>query len=150
MAGQAAAAADATEIDTRLALVLPVGREWFALEMERVREVVPAPLVTPLPTAPSALAGVFNLRGEIVPLFDLPALLGLGSVRDGTFAVVVECLHGLAGVIATAVPESAELATPIASSETDGITHTYAVGARVVSMLDPEQLFQPGRIGDWS
>lgn len=151
MAGlSTASAADSTAIETRLALVLPVGREWFALEMERVREVVTAPLVTSLPTAPSALAGVFNLRGEIVPLFDVTALLGLGSVEDGTFAVVVECVHGLAGVTATAMPESVEIGTPIASSETDGITHSYAIGTRVVSMLDPERLFEPGRIGDWS
>ena len=145
-----ASAADPAEVETRLALVLPVGREWFALEMERVREVVTAPLVTPLPTAPSALVGVFNLRGEIVPLFDVAALLGLGPVPGGTFAVVVECAHGLAGITATAMPESVELGPPIASSETDGIAHSYAIGTRVVSMLVPETLFLPGRIGDWS
>ena len=50
--------------------------------MDWVREVVAAPTLTRLVTAPSIVLGLFNLRGEIVALLDTAALLGSArSVR---------------------------------------------------------------------
>ena len=69
--------------------MMPVGPDWYAIDIARVREVVDAPMLAGMPTAPPTLLGVFNLRGEIVPLFDTAALLGLGSVATGSHAAVV-------------------------------------------------------------
>lgn len=132
------------------ALLLPVGNDWHALEMTWVREVVAAPLLTPLPTTPGTIIGVFNLRGEIVPLFDTAALLGLGSQRSGSFAVVVDSPQGLAGLGATGMPESVELGDPIGATETEGTAASYAVGTRIATLLDPDALFAPERIGGWA
>ena len=142
--------AESPEAVSRRVVLLPAGDDWHALDMVWVREVVAAPLLTALPTAPSAVVGVFNLRGEIVPLFDTAALLGLGSVRDGSFAVVVESAHGLAGLAATGVPESVVLGDPLGPSETDGTAGSYAIGTRIVTLLDPDTLLVPERIGGWT
>lgn len=54
-----------------------VGSVSYAVAIEQVREIVnPVPL-TPVPHVPSAVAGVVDHRGEIVPIVDLRARFGL-------------------------------------------------------------------------
>jgi purine-binding chemotaxis protein CheW len=48
----------------------------FAIPLDAVREVLRAVAVTPLPGAPEVVMGVIDVRGEIVPVFDLRARLG--------------------------------------------------------------------------
>ena len=79
------------------ALLLPVGNDLYAVDMAVAREVVASPEIQPLPTAPATVVGVFNLRGEIVPVFDTAMLLGLGRGEGGRgFAVVAEEVRRLA------------------------------------------------------
>lgn len=58
----------------------------------RVREVVRLPLVTRVPGAPAMIAGLMNLRGQIVTAVDLRRRLDLPprEARAGAMAVVVE------------------------------------------------------------
>lgn len=57
--------------------VLPcrVGTEWIALELERIREVVPIARLTALPEAPAWVSGLLNLRGSSIPVLDLHSRL---------------------------------------------------------------------------
>jgi purine-binding chemotaxis protein CheW len=128
------------------ALVLPVGIEWYAVALTDVREVVAGPLATPAPTAPGSVLGLFNLRGEIVPLFDTAEVLGVGRVREPPFAVVVETGLGPAGLAASGLPESADLAEPLGPAETPGTVATYPYGDGVVTLLDVEVLLAPARL----
>jgi chemotaxis signal transduction protein len=52
-------------------------RQVFALPLECVEEAVPLPRLTPVPLAPRELAGIANLRGEVLPVFRIGPLLGL-------------------------------------------------------------------------
>jgi purine-binding chemotaxis protein CheW len=47
------------------------GRERFCLPVLDVEEVLEWPMLTRLPLGPAYLAGIFNLRGAIVPLIDI-------------------------------------------------------------------------------
>ena len=132
------------------ALLVPVGRDLHAVEMTWVREVVAAPLVTGVPTAPATVLGVFNLRGDIVPLFDTAALLGLGTAVGGEFAVVVESSMGLAGLVSTGIPESVELGGSLGATEIEGTIAAYAIGNRIATLLDVDALLVPARIGGWA
>jgi purine-binding chemotaxis protein CheW len=58
-------------------LVLELGGLRCGLLLDAVREVVRAVLVTPLPGAPPVVEGVIDVRGEIVPVYDLRARFGL-------------------------------------------------------------------------
>ena len=69
--------------------MLPVGDDRYALAAEHVREVAAAPRTTDLPGMPAWALGLVNLRGEVVPLLDTAALLGLGPLPSAAFAVVV-------------------------------------------------------------
>jgi purine-binding chemotaxis protein CheW len=73
----------------------------LALPIGDVRETLPVQPVTRVFLSPACLAGVFSLRGEIVPVIDLGVLLGLArtDVGEDSKIVVVEHAAGTAGVI---------------------------------------------------
>ncbi|HVF73918.1 MAG TPA: chemotaxis protein CheW [Acidimicrobiales bacterium] len=129
------------------ALLLPVGPEWYAVDTAWAREVVAVPLVVPLPTAPSTVLGVFNLRGEIVPLFDAGALLGVGGSGDHPYAVVVDTALGLAALAAHAVPEVVDLGEQTGTADLPGALTTHTVGRRLAVLLDISAVLAPVRIG---
>ena len=54
-----------------------VGGLWFGIEVESVREVLRGQPVTRVPLAPAEIAGLINLRGQIVTLMDLRLRLKL-------------------------------------------------------------------------
>lgn len=58
-------------------LTFALAGERCALAAEDVREVVRAALPARLPKAPDIIAGVLDLRGELVPLLDLRRRFGL-------------------------------------------------------------------------
>jgi chemotaxis signal transduction protein len=129
------------------AVLLPVGAEVYAVPMESVREVVADPLITTLATAPRLVLGLFNLRGQIVPLFDTAALLGIGAVAAVNFAVVLQTPHGLAALAATALPQRVLLETMTGVSELPGTIGAYRLGRRVAVLLDLAALLTPGSPG---
>lgn len=85
-------------------LVLPVGGQRYAVALDSAREVLAAPETTALPGAPGALVGLCNVRGAIVPLFDLALLHRRGGSGAPAFAVVVDAGSELAGLVTTARP----------------------------------------------
>ena len=125
------------------AVLIPVADEWHALPVEQVREVVATPRATPLPSTPAAVAGVFNLRGEIVPLFETAGLLGLRSGPPPAFAVVVETAAGPAGLGTSGLPETRELGDPVDGGE-EG-RQAWRVGDRLVGLLDLDTLLEVDR-----
>lgn len=131
----------------QLALLIPVGDDTYALPLAKVREVAVEPRVTELPTSPPLVLGVFNLRGEIVPLFDTGLLLGLPAVRQGNYAVLVETEHGVAGLAATEMPLTVRLSESVGRSEMEATTETFLVGDRRLAVaLDIDALLSPARI----
>ncbi len=63
-------------------VVFGVAGERFALPLEAVREVVvPQPPFARVPRSAGAVRGVMNLRGRVVAVVDLAALVGLPAQR---------------------------------------------------------------------
>jgi purine-binding chemotaxis protein CheW len=52
-------------------LLFTLESQRYALPLEDVRELVRAVRLTPLPQAPSVVEGLFNLRGELIPVLDM-------------------------------------------------------------------------------
>jgi purine-binding chemotaxis protein CheW len=126
-----------------LGLLLPVGADLYAVPAGAVREVVTAPRLTRLPGAPAAVLGLFNLRGEIVPLFDVAGLLGIGHTPRPPYAAVVRTGLRLAGLGATRMPSVVALDDRIGSSELAGTAGSFALDTRLVVELDIEALLEP-------
>ena len=52
-------------------VVFRLGGEGYALEVMRVQEVLDMQSLTEVPGGPKFLLGVINLRGHVVPVYDL-------------------------------------------------------------------------------
>src|ERR1700730_6914674 len=58
-------------------LVCRLGVEEYAMELRLLHGVYPPVGLTPVPCTPPFVAGLLNLRGEILTVLDLAAALGL-------------------------------------------------------------------------
>src|ERR1700688_4434945 len=58
-------------------VVFRLGGEGYALEVMRVQEVLDMQTLTEVPGGPKFLLGVINLRGHVVPVYDLRLPFGL-------------------------------------------------------------------------
>jgi purine-binding chemotaxis protein CheW len=125
---------------TTAAVILPIGEDLYAIAADTVREVVSSPQPTRLPTAPSVLLGAFNLRGEMVPLFDTAALLGVGKLADASLTVVVNTAAGPAGLVVSGLPRIALLDAELGPSELRGTLGVYKVGDAIAVLVDIEAL----------
>lgn len=79
-----------------LFLLFQVGNDRYALEANRVVEVIPLLTLKHLPRAPRGVAGLFNYRGQPVPALDLSDLL-LGqpaAERLSTRIIIVQLENG--------------------------------------------------------
>ena len=65
-------------------VIFRLGKEGYALEVMRVQEVLDMQSLTEVPGGPKYLLGVINLRGHVVPVYDLRMPFGLTKVAQPT------------------------------------------------------------------
>ncbi|MEP5760902.1 MAG: chemotaxis protein CheW [Litoreibacter sp.] len=66
-----------------------VSKQIFCLEIQQINEIRRWSHVTILPHAPEDVLGVMNLRGAVIPIYDLATSLGLGHTLQGERSVVI-------------------------------------------------------------
>jgi purine-binding chemotaxis protein CheW len=99
--------------DGRQYLTFFVAREEYAIDVLQVREVVGLAPITRVPSTPSQVRGVVNLRGSVVPVVDLGLRFGgaeLASTRR-TCIVVVEPTPGSDQVVGLLVDAVSRVVT---------------------------------------
>jgi purine-binding chemotaxis protein CheW len=74
---------------TGLHVRVKVAKESYALPVEHVLEVAELGEVTPLLGAGAAVVGVRHLRGQVVTVVDLAAVLGVASGTTTTARIVI-------------------------------------------------------------
>jgi purine-binding chemotaxis protein CheW len=87
-------------------LTFRLGAEEYAIDIQRVREVVKSPPVTEVPRAPAHVLGVVTVRGEVVAVFDPRRRLALPGAPppDGQGRIViVDAGEGGCGLLVDAV-----------------------------------------------
>ena len=106
---KSAAIPEASSLATRRFLVFRLAKRVYALPAETVAEVIRIPAMARVPQAPTALIGLANLRGAVLPIVSLRVMLGIeveqsaaarAIVLDGgaPVAVVVDAIDGLVTV----------------------------------------------------
>jgi purine-binding chemotaxis protein CheW len=103
------------------------GGEHYALRVEGVREIARRDRVTPVPGAPPAVLGVWNLRGDVVAAIDLAAMLGLAPDGGEGRVIVVEDGELRAGLAVEEVLDVAALPEAL-----EPVDSRYLAGAALV------------------
>ena len=123
----------------------------YGIEITKVREIKGWSEPTELPNCPHAMRGVLNLRGIVVPIFDLRAQFGQGETeaRDEHVVIIVALEDRLIGVLVDAVSDILTLepgeVLPVPSME-GGTNQRFLSGLvsredRMVALLKLEELF---------
>lgn len=88
-------------------LVIRTGGETYGLPMDALTAVYEGHSVVPLPTVPAFVAGIANVRGRILPVLDLAALMGVTSDTRKQALVVVTNSETSVAFCAESVGEAA-------------------------------------------
>ncbi len=56
-------------------------KEIFGINVFKVREALIMPAITPMPGSPKHVLGVANIRGQIIPVIDLPSVVAASPPR---------------------------------------------------------------------
>jgi purine-binding chemotaxis protein CheW len=124
--------------DLRNVVVFTLGGARYAIELRWIREVVTLGFVTNVPTAPSALGGVVNLHGAILPVIDLTAVLGHASgptPRQGDGALVLEA----EGVTCALRVDQVDHVASLSASTPEVVLDS---SGRPITLLDPSRLLR--------
>jgi purine-binding chemotaxis protein CheW len=117
-----------------------VGEEWFALEIGHVREIARLGAISPVPGAGDVVLGVRNLRGQVLPVFDLAALLGVADGNPSRI-VVAEESGRRAGLAIDAVTDISALPDPDDAASSEFVRGTALADGEVVGVIDVPRLF---------
>ena len=122
-------------------LLLRIGGERYGLELKALQEVADDPPVYFVPQGGGFLLGAINLHGRVLPVIDLPALLGFAEAsRDQRLVVLSPEFHSLALAVSEVgriVPfDAGNRQTSVADSELPAVTGVVEIDAQPVNLLD--------------
>lgn len=129
------------------ALGVRLGSERYALPLAQLSEVIALSRWTPVPGQPAYLLGVANLRGEIRPVLDLHALLGLSApeAEARSWTVFIKSGRGEVGLRVDGLDRVIRLDADALTHPRDagnGLPHRYISGiaADALALLDTDQI----------
>jgi len=131
-----------------LALMFQVGPDRVAVDVRRVREVVPRVRLAPVSGGPDWVAGAFVYRGRVVPVIDLHRLAGAGECPPHLSSrIILVPVPGadpdaLVGLLATQVATVGELpdgVSPRPGPPSPALGPAVADGGSILRVLDPDR-----------
>jgi len=117
----------------------------YGVDVARVREVVRSLDVTPVPLAPADVAGLINLRGEILTALDLRIRLGSAARADTrAMNLIMTSDHGPVSLLVDEAGDVVEVddatfeppPATLRGAARDLIVGTYTVDERLLMELD--------------
>ena len=102
---------EAPKEETLQFVVFRLTREWYGVEITKVKEVIKVGKITYLPSSPEHIAGIVNLRGYILSVTDLKTIFGLPHEEptEKTRIIALESGALETGFLADEVVESIEV-----------------------------------------
>jgi purine-binding chemotaxis protein CheW len=136
-------------------LTFLLGREYFAVNVAKVLEVLERQHITTIPQAPEQILGIINFRGDILPVVDTRLKFNLPSQNseDKNFVIVYDISTEGNKFVIAATADSVKDVIEIADSEIKpvpemGISYNtrYIIGAvrrdnSFIMLLDIEKIF---------
>lgn len=75
--------------DNKQFMCVEVGVEEYAIPLLAVQEVMSVPSITKLPMCPPAFKGLANVRGLVLPVYDMRTKLGMKPIESKELAMVL-------------------------------------------------------------
>jgi purine-binding chemotaxis protein CheW len=116
------------ESDAFSALVVRVGGEAYALPMDSLTAVYEGYTIVPLPCVPSFVAGIVNIRGQVLPVMDLATLLGVPCQATKRSLLIISNTEFSLGLSVEAVGDVITILTSIMQSVPAVLNHVYLRG----------------------
>jgi purine-binding chemotaxis protein CheW len=115
-----------------------VGGEHYALPVAGVLEVAPMGEISRVPGAPRPVLGVRNLRGQVLPVVDLGAALGIEAAgsRSRSRILVTESGFRRAGLAVDSVLGVAELPEATTAADSGCLAGAVLVDGDLVGVVD--------------
>jgi len=137
--------------ESRQYLTFTVDREEYGVNIIQVREIKAWSHITRLPNTPEYMLGVMNLRGTIIPIFDLRARFGKErvAVNPKNVVIIVALESRMIGILVETVSDIIDAdpsnIQPPPTIDGDEKSHLVdgliSLEGRMVVLLDIEQLF---------
>ena len=147
----APAVVDEEVVESRKYLIFVVDDLRIGLDAEYVVEILNGYTVTYLPMMPDYIRGIFNMRGQIIPMMDIRARLGKAPLEEGNLLVVLNYNNNHLGILVDAVELMMdipnELIMPIPAQSAQKLVSgmcTLPDGSGTMLVLDCDQLIQHG------
>ncbi len=132
-------------------LTFKVSNEEYGVSLMSVREIKGWAKATRLPNSPEFMKGVINLRGVVIPIFDLRKRFKMGDTEPNEKNVVIMLAVGkrLIGILVDAVSDilnvnSSEVrpAPHVESKiEADFVSGIISIDEKMVVILDIQKVF---------
>jgi two-component system, chemotaxis family, chemotaxis protein CheV len=122
-----------------------VGPTHYGINVAKVREVINKLPVTSMPNSHSYVDGVFTLRGRVMPLVNLPRVLGIASETKNSKVIVSELNNFFVGFLVDEVSRIhriswTEMETPPSISDSDMVVGIIKMTDKMVILLDFEKI----------
>lgn len=119
------------------------GHNLYGIESRYVKEINRHPEITVIPLAPGVMAGIMNLRGQVVSLLDFAALLGVPATGPKKHCIVLKKEPGDLDVMALLVEQAADVLDideALCEPPTPSLEHEYGKTIKLIAKLDQQLL----------
>lgn len=126
-------------------------RELYGINVFKVREILVMPEITAIANAPPNVLGIANIRGQIIPVIDLPAVVGCVPKRGLTILMVTEYARTTQAFAVEEVDEIVRLEwSNVLAAEGNGGSLVTSIAklegdtekSRLAQVLDVEQILR--------
>jgi purine-binding chemotaxis protein CheW len=133
-----------------------VAGQLFGVEVDTVQEVLSYHEYTPVPLAPAAVGGLFNLRGQVIAAVDLRVQLGLPrqEMRGPVMNVILRGDGEPVSLLVDRIGEVIDLADDefepppdtLTGPARDLVVGTFKLDGRLMLALDAHQAVNTDRV----
>ncbi len=115
---------------SRQYLTFTLAEETYALDIDKVREILDWTPVTRVPRCPDFMRGVINVRGGVVPVIDLRVKFGMepSAKTVDSCIVITEISQGEESIVLGALADSVQ---EVIDLEPDAIEPAPKIGTRL-------------------
>ena len=131
---------------------------YFGISVDRVQEIIQPQAITSVALAPAMIAGLINLRGQIVTVIDLRVLLGMPPIEtvDNCMNIVVSTEQGLFSLLVDRIGDAFALGYELSESPPGNVSEfaksltesVYKLDDALLLIMDVAKIVSMEVLGD--